>query len=342
MSKDCLISVVVPIYNAEIYLRDCIESIINQNFRDFEIILVDDGSTDESGYICDTYCHYDNVTVLHKTNGGLVSARKEGVLHAKGRYVTYVDSDDWIGIDRLKIFAEEISNNEPDIICTGFTFWKSENECSIYSQKLSGIYRDEKLNTIKCNLFAHNDPFIFNIAPSLWSKCFKRELLIESQTLAPENVSIGEDAIVTYPCISKANAVTFLEDYSYFYRTNMLSMTHKYDKNYIYKVRNLLDSFAIVSFEKSVGEKQLNDYMLYLIETIIVSENKSDNTFGILRRDVELLSNWTELDRLIEFLRNSKKTSSKSFYYLNCISKNYYFPFCLQLLKSKIKKLIWK
>ena len=91
------ISIIVPIYNVEKYVRQCIESIINQTYKNIQIILVDDGSTDTSGLICDEYASIDDrIEVIHKKNGGLDSARKAGIAIASGKYVGYVDGDDWI------------------------------------------------------------------------------------------------------------------------------------------------------------------------------------------------------------------------------------------------------
>ena len=93
----CRISIVIPVFNVENYIGDCLKSVINQTFTDIEIICVDDGSTDNSGNICDAYAKMDaRIIVIHKKNGGLVSARKAGVKIARGEYIGYVDGDDWI------------------------------------------------------------------------------------------------------------------------------------------------------------------------------------------------------------------------------------------------------
>lgn len=98
------ISIIVPVYNVEKYLRKCIDSILNQTFKDFELILIDDGSTDESGKICDEYNLKDNrIKVIHKENGGLSSARNAGLDIAQGEYIGFVDSDDWIESDQICI-----------------------------------------------------------------------------------------------------------------------------------------------------------------------------------------------------------------------------------------------
>ena len=117
MNKPCL-SVIVPVYNAEKYIRDCIDSVLNQTFTDFELILVDDGSPDRCGDICDEYAKQDGrVKVIHKKNGGVSEARNMGLDHARGAYISFVDPDDWI---ELTMFQETLvfcQQHETDIVC---------------------------------------------------------------------------------------------------------------------------------------------------------------------------------------------------------------------------------
>ena len=138
------ISVIVPVYNIEPYIRECLDSIVNQTYSNLEIILVDDGSTDSSGLICDEYAQKNKrITVFHKPNGGLVSARKTGVLLATGEYVTYVDSDDWIETKAYEELAKIIEHYYPDILAFGFkkeyTNFAVERqealECGFYSRE---------------------------------------------------------------------------------------------------------------------------------------------------------------------------------------------------------------
>lgn len=123
-----LFSIIVPIYGVEKYLRNCLNSILNQTFHDYEVILVDDGSKDDSPKICDEFVSIDfRFKVIHKTNGGLVSARQAGVHLAKGKFIVCVDGDDWIGLNYLKSFAEIIIKHKPDVIVCGRTTFVCNN-----------------------------------------------------------------------------------------------------------------------------------------------------------------------------------------------------------------------
>ena len=116
-----MISVIVPIYQTERYLPRCIDSILAQSFRDFELLLIDDGSKDNSGAICDWYARQDSrVRVFHKENGGISDTRNFGLDHAKGDYIAFVDSDDYIGHDYLKILMEMAVENDADMTIISF------------------------------------------------------------------------------------------------------------------------------------------------------------------------------------------------------------------------------
>ena len=117
-----LLTVVIPVYNVEKYLKRCIESILIQEWKNYDILLVDDGSTDNSPQICDDYAKaYEFISVIHKKNGGLSAARNTGISHAEGEYVYFPDSDDWIEPDTFISLAEVVESQKFDII--SFNFW---------------------------------------------------------------------------------------------------------------------------------------------------------------------------------------------------------------------------
>ena len=118
---DKLVSIVVPVYNVDKYLDKCVNSIINQKYKNLEIILVDDGSTDESGKKCDLWAEKDNrIRVIHKENGGLSDARNVGIDNSKGYYISFIDSDDFIENDMIEVLLKEIKENNCDISICGY------------------------------------------------------------------------------------------------------------------------------------------------------------------------------------------------------------------------------
>ena len=136
-----LFSIIVPIYNVDRYLRECLNSVLNQNIDNFEVVLVDDGSPDTSPTICDEYAAKDSrFKVIHKHNEGLVRARQDGVNLASGDYVICLDSDDWLHQNNLKILSNIIKSFKPDIICTGYYKFDGKNNIKFPFPFKEGYY----------------------------------------------------------------------------------------------------------------------------------------------------------------------------------------------------------
>lgn len=235
MSKN-MISVIVPVYNVEEYLEECLNSILNQTYKNLEIILIDDGSTDKSGEICDSYEKLDKrVRVIHKVNGGLSSARNHGLKIANGEYISFVDSDDYIDI---------------------YTYEKAINcmlkyDCDIVEFKICGrgIISEKKVIEMDKNevMYKHisSDYEYPNVA--VWNKLYKGNLI--KNLRFPEG-KIHEDYM--FQCVALKNSVKyiFLNESLYYYRIRENSITHAnfsvkdFDKLNIYKERtNYIRSF---------------------------------------------------------------------------------------------------
>ena len=207
--KEILISVIVPVYNVEDYLRKCIDSLIDQTLKDIEIILVDDGSTDKSGNICDEYVLKDNrVKVVHKENGGLSDARNTGIDIARGKYISFIDSDDWIEIQMLERLYNLAIANEADIVQGDYIKVYdenitvrniSENIMKYNSEKiLNELYRDNSIKTVV-----------------VWNKIYKRELF--NNIRFPKG-KLHEDEFTTYKVLHKANLIIDTNAPIYYYR----------------------------------------------------------------------------------------------------------------------------
>lgn len=201
-----LLSVVVPVYNVEKYLDRCIKSIINQTYKNLEIILVDDGSKDNSGIICDKYASKDKrIKVVHKENEGLSEARNTGIRLSKGQYITFVDSDDYIDKRMYEILISDLEKYEVDIATCDYLRIvdyrkKAEisNEVLIYSKNkaISKILKNEDYKDYA------------------WNKIYKKELF--DDVLYPKG-RIQEDVATTYKLILKANKVSYNKSKLYFY-----------------------------------------------------------------------------------------------------------------------------
>lgn len=223
--KEPLFSVIVPVYGVEKYICQCIESILNQSFKDYELILVDDGSKDNCPKICDEYALKDSrVKVLHKKNGGLVSARKAGCESASGKYIVNVDGDDWIKDGCFDTIALIASRYEPDVICFGAIYaWPNRQQDVLYNYTSKLYTRRELEDEIFPVLFEAETGEYF--PPSIWSKVVKRDLYKVCQNNVDDRIVIGEDVACTRQIVYKARSMYILKDCLYYYRQNEQSMT---------------------------------------------------------------------------------------------------------------------
>ncbi len=218
------ISIVIPVYNVERFLRDCIDSVINQTYQNLEIILVDDGSTDGSGRICDEYEKMDKrIRVIHKCNGGLSDARNTGLDLAKGEYISFVDSDDWIRKDAYEILYDRIREFRADIVCFGMTELYEKSRNALYLPQSSGVMDTE--GALKKLMLGDG------CGPSVCDKLFKRQVFEKIRFPAGK---ISEDIAVMYRVFDHAERIGFVNDCFYYYRHRSGSITTaSYDKKYL-------------------------------------------------------------------------------------------------------------
>lgn len=207
--KKQTISVIVPVYNVELYLGRCVDSILAQSYRELDVILVDDGSPDNCGVICDQYAEQDpRVTVIHKKNGGLSDARNHGMAVAKGEYVTFVDSDDWVSLDYIETLYSLIVENDADISIGNF------QKTSVYPAQ---IEQNEPVNVKKYNNIqavselsgSHGVIFV-----SAWAKLFKKSLF---DNIAFPVGKVHEDDFTSYKLYYNAGQVVFSNKVILFY-----------------------------------------------------------------------------------------------------------------------------
>lgn len=273
-----LISILVPVYKVEDYLRECVDSILAQTFRDFELVLVDDGSPDACPAICDEYAKADErIRVVHKENGGLVSARKTGISVASGEYVTFVDSDDKILPSHLQSFASAILKTGADIVVGNVCQFSQTERLEHYQHIAPGFYDKEKMIAeVYPRMLSANPYFTFGIMPSVCIKCIRRSLAQSCLLSIPETVEMGEDAALSYPCLLDATSLCILRENTYMYRSNPNSITHVYNPSRTAHICALLsylsEAFSARSFDPG---KQLAAYTCMLQRLAISNENVS-------------------------------------------------------------------
>lgn len=220
-----LFSIIVPVYNVERYLHRCINSVLTQTFEDYELILVDDGSRDDSGKIVDEFAAIDRrIVAIHKTNGGLVSARKAGLAVARGEYIIPLDADDWLAENALQYIGNAIDEHAPQMICYGhYVGTETELRSVPITHEKSFYLKDAISKEFLPNLLTGNRARC--ITPTVWGKAFKRDLYEKFQSPVDDRIQMGEDGMVVYPCFCEAESICFLPDILYCYRVNPDSLT---------------------------------------------------------------------------------------------------------------------
>lgn len=263
-----LISVIVPIYMIDRYVGLCIESIINQTYKNLEIILVNDGSKDRCPEICDLYKRKDDrIKVIHKPNGGLVSARKAGLQQSNGEYITYVDGDDWIGAGFIDGLYATASTSGADMVCAGFTRDLFSRSVSFTNNLPSGIYEGEELRDLWKSMISYGSYYRPGISTYVWNKLFKRDIILNAQSLVDNRISIGEDGSVTYPALLKCRRVAVIDNVAYHYRQREDSML-KQSTGYSVEAQKLLylNEYLMRWAEKTPSDlrikEQVVDYVL--------------------------------------------------------------------------------
>lgn len=221
------ISVIVPIYNVAPYLPRCVESICAQSCQDLQIILVDDGSVDESGKLCDSYALQDKrIQVIHKKNGGLVTARKAGLDAATGDYVGFVDGDDYIEPSMYTELLRHIERTGADFVHSGFIQQNQGMETRFLDFQEATYELDEnRLSFIEESLLGQKSDQCKNMTYSIWSKLFRREVISLCYAEVPDSQQYGEDVIALYACLLKCSRVSLKKEayYHYVIRENSLS-----------------------------------------------------------------------------------------------------------------------
>lgn len=219
-----MFSAVIPIYNIEAYLQACIDSVLAQTYKNIEIVLVDDGSSDSCPNICDEYQkHHNNIKVLHKKNGGIVDARKSGVEIASGEYIACIDGDDWISPEYFQRFSDVIEKYNPDVVCCGYLeAFEGKNKPVALNNRAGYYSREQMEEEIFPKLLCSMDGQSFS--PSLWAKVFRREIYQQQQLISGQ-VNMGEDSACVKPTVFHSESMYVIDECLYYYRQSNQSIT---------------------------------------------------------------------------------------------------------------------
>ena len=234
MQKEPLISVIVPIYNVEKYLRRCVDSILAQTYKNLEVILVDDGSPDACPAICDEYAQKDKrIKVVHKQNGGVSSARNTGLDVATGDYIAFVDSDDYIEVDMYETLLNTMQREQTDLVI-----------CNNYNNYQNKVYIASKYDSGKIDITSEEGRRLIVASEEIntsvpWNKLYKKSVLSER---FDESISWGEDQKFNYNYISNCKSIFYISKPLYHYIADFSLLTVKAYSNIIRKTLELAEN----------------------------------------------------------------------------------------------------
>lgn len=293
--EDCLLSIIIPVYQAQNYLRECLDSVLNQNFADFELILVNDGSTDSSGEICEEYAQKDSrIKLIHKENGGQAAARNDGIKLAKGKYIGFVDNDDQIEIDMFDFLLKYASEySDADIISCSYSKRYSNGKIVSSKELNNSIYLFDNKTGVK-EILSREKLDIY-----VWTKIYKKNYL-DINNIKFENDKIDEDILFNFQAYKNTSLSVFISSSKYIYscREDSTSMRYgidnldKYLRGTIYRTNKILEETKKLYPDLVyIANRQKIIYYLKMLDTIIFV-NKALNHYYL---DV------------IRFLKDNKK-----------------------------------
>ncbi len=326
-----LISVIVPVYNVEKYLDNCVQSILRQSYTNLEIILIDDGSTDKSSQLCDEYSQKDKrIKVIHKKNGGQSDARNVGITVATGKYIAFVDSDDYIDEQFLEQLYLAIKKNKSDISMCKYkkTYKLNEKNKKIYNKCI--IYSPEEALR-ELLLFQNADNYI-------WNKLYKKELFFKLSFKVGKKM---EDLGIIYLIFSKAKKIVSIDYEGYFYVQREGSTMWQVNSQLILDTMEMVNErfdYINKKFPQLVDEANINRlvFIKYYFEDIGKTNRKEMMKEKVLDGEYKFYKkNYLKYKREVNKTSNSKVRMLD--FYLLYISKNLLVN--LYYIKTKLKKL---
>ena len=299
------ISMIIPVYNAEQYLKKCVDSVRAQTYGNLEIMLVDDGSTDSSGELCDTYAEKDErIRVVHKENGGLVSAWKAGVKECSGEYVSFLDSDDWINPEMLSEMSAYLTGNDREMVISDYIIERDGGSQEYVWQKLApGEYgRKEIEEKIFPCLLGQEERYI---TISRCMKLISKRLISENGNYTDPAIIVGEDTTIMLPVLLDCQRIVAMDHKAYYHYLYVKeSMVHKYNEKLTENIRKLIQTTDRILKDKFTGDK-LEEQQRHLEQESIlwyflVLKNEARGNPSGYRRNILKLCRSEEIRNLVK------------------------------------------
>lgn len=299
------ISMIIPVYNAEQYLKKCVDSVRAQTYGNLEIMLVDDGSTDSSGELCDAYAEKDErIRVVHKENGGLVSAWKAGVKECSGEYVSFLDSDDWINPEMLSEMSAYLTGNDREMVISDYIIERDGGNQEYVWQKLApGEYgRKEIEEKIFPCLLGQEERYI---TISRCMKLISKRLIAENGNYTDPAIIVGEDTTIMLPVLLDCQRIVAMDHKAYYHYLYVKeSMVHKYNEKLTENIRKLIQTTDRILKDKFTGDK-LEEQQRHLDQEsvlwyFLVLKNEARGNPSSYRRNILKLCRSEEIRDLVK------------------------------------------
>ena len=234
-----LVSIVIPVYNISSYLEECLNSIIMQTYKELEVLVVDDGSQDDSLSICKKFALIDDrFRVIHQENKGVVGARQTGIENATGKYIAFIDGDDWIDEDMIQTMVDALGDS--DMVCAGVN-WEKEKDCFCNKRDLFdvGVYQGESLDKIRQNMIYDLERNLSHpITTWMFNKLYTTNKVKKIHKSIDRQLKFSEDAVFVYRYFLECEKVTITDSYKYHYRYREESALHKNDTKRLANISN--------------------------------------------------------------------------------------------------------
>ena len=318
-----LVSIIIPVYNVEKYLTKCLDSVINQTYSNLEIILVDDGSTDRSGVICDEYAGLDErIKVIHNKNSGVSSARNTGIKICKGDFIAFIDSDDYVDKKYIVSLLEPLMKDNYDFVFCGFL------EFYVKSKKKSyHLLSDKELNDLTGVFF--KDYHIFQqLLLYPWIKLYKRDIIFNNDLWFPEDLTDGEDQFFNFSYFEKVKKYKYVNQalYIYCHRPGISLSSQKTLQSYYSNLKKLKREKEFYKKNNiACYDKLLITSAMLLIPRYSILNSSLDYN-GFKQRTKEIMQViWEELENVENLLCKYKAARS-------CFDKNIYLPLYLYFI----------
>ena len=321
--KKPLLSIIIPIYNAQKNLRRCLNSIHEMENENIEVVLVDDGSVDNSVLICKEFIEKDGRFCLYrKINGGVSSARNYGMKQAVAEYIYFMDSDDYICSKKMSNVIKCL-NNDVDIVC--FNYVRDDREKIIDDVRYKRVDRIELIHNLKDESFKNDFGYV-------WNKIYKKEIIQSKNISFEEKIAEREDFLFNIECFGNAHKIIFCEDYIYHYIQYESSLSKsRRNKEFVGDFINLLE----VKLKKNYLQNaiNINDVVLEMLADYIVK-----SIFGSFNKYKEMKNEIMELAGYNHYVYNSRPHNLYLKIFKNCFNNKNLYPFYCYYKLSNLKK----